>query len=318
MHRARAVFVVAVILAGACLATAGDLQVTCLPGHRIYLDGVFVGLTTADQDGLYLRDVSAGPHTLRVEKLGFVPVERSVEVPETGPVEIQVLHLDATPEVRPAGVEEAPNASPPEPPESVGVRAAAAAVGASSPQPTGPVEHAEPSSVREPKAGQPKPAAAPEGAAKAPPERAAVEAGSAPAEAGAAGASPAAGDSPEAVLQRSPKPVADVMFGYRARGAGLTGGGSVTLSRERGGPRSPALVFWCVGDPECVERTRPNFAPGPYRFRASCRPQGDQQPAVDSFGELQARPGVGYLIDVTFTGPGDAGCTVQVHEVGAS
>ncbi len=312
MHRVRRAVALAVILAAAGFTAAGDLQVTCRPGHRVYLDDVFVGLTIADQDGLYLRGVSAGPHTVRVEKLGFVPVERSVEVPETGAVEIQVLHLDATPDAHPAAAENVHDTPPPTQAASVGAKQAATAPVEGSPPPVAPAESPEPAPEREPTAAPPAPAV------EAPPERVAEKAATETAAAGTAAAMmvPPAADSPEAVLQRSPKPVADVMFGYRARGAGLAGGGAVTLSRERGGPRAPALVFWCVGEPECVERTRPDFAPGPYRFRASCRPQGDQQPAVDSFVELQTRAGVGYLIDVSFTGPGGAGCAVEVHEVG--
>jgi len=107
------------------------------------------------------------------------------------------------------------------------------------------------------------------------------------------------------------------MFGYRARGPGLEQGGTVTLSRERGGPRAPTMVFWCVGKPECVERTRPDFEPGPYRFRATCRAEGERQPAVDAFAELQAKPGMGYLLDVTYQGPGESGCFIEIHEVGA-
>ena len=231
-----------------------------------------------------------------------------MEVPETGAVEIQVLHLDATPDAHPAAAENVHDTPPPTQAASIGANQAATAPVEGSLQPVAPAESPEPAPVREPKAAPPAPAV------EAPPEPAATAAGPA-ADTKAAGMPASGGDSPEAVLQRSPKPIADVMFGYRARGAGLTAGGSVTLSRERGGPRAPALVFWCVDEPECIERTRPNFAPGPYRFRAACRPQGDQQPAVDSFVELQTRPGVGYLIDVTFTGPGDSGCTIEVHEV---
>jgi len=62
------------IVTAATLVSAGDIQVTCEPGLRIYLDGTFVGTSSAREDGLVLTNVPEGPHTIRVEKAGFTPV----------------------------------------------------------------------------------------------------------------------------------------------------------------------------------------------------------------------------------------------------
>ncbi|NIQ57000.1 MAG: hypothetical protein GWN71_27575, partial [Gammaproteobacteria bacterium] len=47
-------------------------------------------------------------------------------------------------------------------------------------------------------------------------------------------------------LSQQPQP-ANIVFGYRARGSAIAAGGAVTVTRERGGPKSPVMVFWCQG-----------------------------------------------------------------------
>ncbi len=38
-----------------CLAgTSGDIQITCEPGARIWLDNVFKGKSSADENGLFI------------------------------------------------------------------------------------------------------------------------------------------------------------------------------------------------------------------------------------------------------------------------
>ncbi len=59
---------------------AGDIQVLCAPDLDVFLDGVFVGTSSAREEGLYLTDVAKGVHTIRVEKEGFVPRSFEVEV----------------------------------------------------------------------------------------------------------------------------------------------------------------------------------------------------------------------------------------------
>ncbi|MEW6338005.1 MAG: PEGA domain-containing protein [Acidobacteriota bacterium] len=71
----------------------GDIQVTCEPGLRVYLDGSYVGTTTAKEDGLVLTDVAEGPHTVRVDKEGFLPISFQVNVGRT-PIEIPVRAFD--------------------------------------------------------------------------------------------------------------------------------------------------------------------------------------------------------------------------------
>jgi hypothetical protein len=70
-------------------ALAGDVQVLCEPGLRVYLDGVLAGTSSAKDDGLFLANVAGGSHVIRVEKDGFVAQSFQVEVTAL-PVEVKV------------------------------------------------------------------------------------------------------------------------------------------------------------------------------------------------------------------------------------
>jgi PEGA domain len=71
------------------LSFAGDIQVACEPGLRVYLDGTLVGTSNSKEDGLFLANVPAGAHVVRVEKDGFAPQNFRVEV-QTLPIEVKV------------------------------------------------------------------------------------------------------------------------------------------------------------------------------------------------------------------------------------
>ena len=65
-------------------AWAGDVQVLCQPGLRVYLDDELVGTSNEKEDGLFLMDVAPGKRTIRVEKDGCVPQNFRVEVRDLG------------------------------------------------------------------------------------------------------------------------------------------------------------------------------------------------------------------------------------------
>ena len=73
----------------AATSFAGDIQVSCEPGLRVYLDGKFVGTSGSKEDGLFLTDVPEGSHIIRVEKDGFVPQSFRLEVLKV-PIEVKV------------------------------------------------------------------------------------------------------------------------------------------------------------------------------------------------------------------------------------
>lgn len=98
------------LLLGASLAWAGDVQVTCEPGLRVYLDGAFVGTSNANEDGLVLTGVPEGPHTIRVEKPGFMPQGFNVTAGKE-PIEIRVTAFDP---VLPTGAGKPPEPAAPE------------------------------------------------------------------------------------------------------------------------------------------------------------------------------------------------------------
>jgi len=93
---------------------AGDIQVFCEPGVRVYLDDELVGTCSRLDDGAYLMDVAEGTHTLRVEKDGFVPQSYEVVVGQV-PIEVTVGELAPAP---PATSSEAPADS--EPAQAIG------------------------------------------------------------------------------------------------------------------------------------------------------------------------------------------------------
>lgn len=77
------------VLVAATLSSAGDIQVICEPGLRVYLDDKLAGTSNAREDGLFLAGVRNGSHIIRVEKEGYVPQAFEVEVADP-PVEVRV------------------------------------------------------------------------------------------------------------------------------------------------------------------------------------------------------------------------------------
>jgi hypothetical protein len=85
-----------IVISVATVAFAGDIQIFCEPGLKIYLDGQFMGTSNAKQDGLFLLDVRRGTRTIRVEKEGFVPSTLEVEVSDF-PIEVRIGRLVPNP-----------------------------------------------------------------------------------------------------------------------------------------------------------------------------------------------------------------------------
>lgn len=71
----------------------GEIQVRCLPGLSIYIDGEFAGLSVPEEDGRYIRGVPQGEHFLTIEKEGFLPYTQSVQVVAWKTTEISVQEL---------------------------------------------------------------------------------------------------------------------------------------------------------------------------------------------------------------------------------
>jgi hypothetical protein len=85
-----------VLLLWLSVAAAGDIQVLCEPGLRVYLDGDLAGISSRLDDGAYLMDVARGTHTIRVEKDGFVPQSFEVAVGQI-PIEVTVGEFKPAP-----------------------------------------------------------------------------------------------------------------------------------------------------------------------------------------------------------------------------
>ena len=83
----------------AAMSCAGDIQVACEPVLRVYLDGKLAGTSSSKEDGLFLANVPAGAHVIRVEKDGFVPQSFQVEVAKL-PIEVKVGAFSPVPVMR--------------------------------------------------------------------------------------------------------------------------------------------------------------------------------------------------------------------------
>lgn len=95
-------FCVLLVTSVSAVSFAGDIQVSCEPNLRVYLDGTLMGVSNEKEDGLFLRDVENGTHLVRVERDGFVPQSYQVEV--TGaPIEVKVEKLVPDLMPRPTG-----------------------------------------------------------------------------------------------------------------------------------------------------------------------------------------------------------------------
>ncbi|HEY6010820.1 MAG TPA: PEGA domain-containing protein [Nitrospirota bacterium] len=78
-------------------AGMGDLQVTCEPGLRVFVDNVFKGISNESEGGLFISDLPPGPHTVKVIKKGLQPFEKAIMVKEFVAVEV-VAKFSAAPE----------------------------------------------------------------------------------------------------------------------------------------------------------------------------------------------------------------------------
>jgi hypothetical protein len=107
MIRRTCIFLI-LALVTANISLAGDIQVLCEPGLRIYLDNKLAGTSSVKEDGFFLADVRNGSHIIRVEKEGFVPQAFEVEVTDP-PIEVKVEALvPLPPEPEPAAPTPAP------------------------------------------------------------------------------------------------------------------------------------------------------------------------------------------------------------------
>jgi hypothetical protein len=71
-------------------AGTGDLQVTCEPGVRVFIDNSFKGVSEESEGGLFISDLTPGAHALKVVKKGFDAYEGGVVIKEFEAVEVKV------------------------------------------------------------------------------------------------------------------------------------------------------------------------------------------------------------------------------------
>jgi hypothetical protein len=95
-------------ICAASVAAAGEIQVLCEPGLRVYLDGELAAISSRLDDGAYLMDVPRGLHGVRVEKDGFAPQSFEVLVGQV-PVEVTVGEFQPAPAAAAAPTPAAPS-----------------------------------------------------------------------------------------------------------------------------------------------------------------------------------------------------------------
>ena len=100
MRILRCFLLFSLLLSVPVISSAGDVQVLCEPGLRVYLDGKDAGTSSAKEDGLFLPGVAVGGHVIRVEKVGFAPQSFKVEA-EKLPIEVKVGAFSPLPAAAP-------------------------------------------------------------------------------------------------------------------------------------------------------------------------------------------------------------------------
>ncbi len=74
-----------------CVAiAAGDIQITCEPGIRIWLNNDFKGKTTIDDNGIFIEGLSQGNYIIKAAKTGFNPLRKTVNVLDGQTIEVKI------------------------------------------------------------------------------------------------------------------------------------------------------------------------------------------------------------------------------------
>lgn len=84
------IFVTLLFSLGALAFPVSYIQIKCEAGIRIFLDGDFKGISTADLGGFIIEDVSPGSHSIKAVKTDYEPQIQSVALRD-GEVKIVVL-----------------------------------------------------------------------------------------------------------------------------------------------------------------------------------------------------------------------------------
>ncbi len=84
------------VVSVAAVSGAGDIQIFCEAGLRVYLDDELVGISNRMDDGLFLLDIHGGTHSVRVERDGFQPQSFEVNIGQV-PIEITVGEFSSLP-----------------------------------------------------------------------------------------------------------------------------------------------------------------------------------------------------------------------------
>jgi len=72
------------------VSATGDLQITCEPNVRIYLNGKFKRETTSEENGMFIEGLAPRQYTIRAVKQGFKPFTKIVRVQNGRTFEVKI------------------------------------------------------------------------------------------------------------------------------------------------------------------------------------------------------------------------------------
>jgi hypothetical protein len=83
------------IIPSFAIGATGDLQVTCEPDVKIYIDNEYKGITNEFEDGLAI-ELSSGKHTLKAVKKGYEPFIKEFTIQEYKGTKIEVTFKEVS------------------------------------------------------------------------------------------------------------------------------------------------------------------------------------------------------------------------------
>ena len=94
MKRDSLLFGIALALLVICIPgvvlASGDIQITCEPGIRIWIDDDLKGKTRSDENGMYIEGLSPGTYSIKAVKTGFIPETKRVNVQNGRTIEVKI------------------------------------------------------------------------------------------------------------------------------------------------------------------------------------------------------------------------------------
>jgi hypothetical protein len=73
--------------------SSGNLYIQCSPGFKIYIDDVLEGITTQEEEGLFIKNISSGSHVIKIKKTGFEDLIKETTIVANKTTELDLSEL---------------------------------------------------------------------------------------------------------------------------------------------------------------------------------------------------------------------------------